>query len=384
MQLLEDHWVFVQYFLPMPSNNQAFSNRESQGPWQYQYHSSVPPDQCGVRNTQEEQSEEAEMMHIPEVAIPATDGQLADQTLQPHDPTPHPTLCQGEGEDMETDNDAIDVTKIMDKEDPFFCLEYAKDIYEHLRSLEVRYQLSADYFDVQHFIHPQMRAIVVDWMVCVQVKFQLLQDTLFLSVTLLDRFLAVHPILKEELQLVGITALLIASKYEEVCALQVDDLIYVTDNSYTASNVHAMESLMLKTLGYFLGTPTALCFLRWYSRVAQLSIEAHTMAKFLMELGIAQYFVHRYLPSMLAAAAICFSTRLLQNDSCKWTTNFEHFIGYTESDLRPCLRWLSRQVLAMPMARHQAVRKKYSDASLMGVAKTASLCGPLVRAMSRQ
>ncbi|KAL5481497.1 hypothetical protein EMCRGX_G021668 [Ephydatia muelleri] len=315
-----------------------------------------PPDQCGVRNTQEEQSEEAEMMHIPE----------------------------GEGEDMETDNDAIDVTKIMDKEDPFFCLEYAKDIYEHLRSLEVRYQLSADYFDVQHFIHPQMRAVVVDWMVCVQVKFQLLQDTLFLSVTLLDRFLAVHPILKEELQLVGITALLIASKYEEVCALQVDDLIYVTDNSYTASNVHAMESLMLKTLGYFLGTPTALCFLRWYSRVAQLSIEAHTMAKFLMELGIAQYFVHRYLPSMLAAAAICFSTRLLQNDSCKWTTNFEHFIGYTESDLRPCLRWLSRQVLAMPMARHQAVRKKYSDASLMGVAKTASLCGPLVRAMSRQ
>ena len=80
----------------------------------------------------------------------------------------------------------------------------------------------------------------------------------------------VHPILKEELQLVGITALLIASKYEEVCALQVDDLIYVTDNSYTASNVHAMESLMLKTLGYFLGTPTALCFLRWYSRVAQV------------------------------------------------------------------------------------------------------------------
>lgn len=113
-----------------------------------------PPDQCGVRNTQEEQSEEAEMMHIPEVAIPATDGQLADQTLQPHDPTPHPTLCQGEGEDMETDNDAIDVTKIMDKEDPFFCLEYAKDIYEHLRSLEVNLsmcvQTSQQLFSLSH------------------------------------------------------------------------------------------------------------------------------------------------------------------------------------------------------------------------------------------
>ena len=336
------------------------------------------PIQCVARDTQEEH------VHTPEDVATTTDAQLADQTSQAHNPTPHPIFFQGENEDMETDSDAIDVTKILDKEDPCFCLEYAKDIYEHLRTLEVRHRLGVDYIDAQHFICPQMRTVVVDWMVCVQVRFQLLQDTLFLSVTLLDRFLAVHPILKEELQLVAITALLLASKYEEVCALQVADLVYVTDNSYTASHVHAMESLMLKALDYFLGTPTATCFLRWYSRVAQLSVEAHTMAKFLVELGVTQYFVHRYLPSMLAAAAICFSTRLIQENSCKWTIDLEHFVGYSESDLRPCMRWLSRQVLAIPTARHQAVSKKYSDPSLMGVAQTASLCGPLVRAMSRQ
>lgn len=57
--------------------------------------------------------------------------------------------------------------------------------------IQVRHRLGVDYIDAQHFIRPQMRTVVVDWMVCVQVRFQLFQDTLFLSVTLLDRFLAV-------------------------------------------------------------------------------------------------------------------------------------------------------------------------------------------------
>ena len=89
------------------------------------------PIQCVARDTQEEH------VHTPEDVATTTDAQLADQTSQAHNPTPHPIFFQGENEDMETDSDAIDVTKILDKEDPCFCLEYAKDIYEHLRTLEV-------------------------------------------------------------------------------------------------------------------------------------------------------------------------------------------------------------------------------------------------------
>lgn len=87
---------------------------------------------CGVHKTQEAQSE-AKMGTMED--NPAS-GQLADHLTQAH----HRPIClalgQGENEDMETDNDAIDVTKIMSKQD-MFCLEYAKDVYEYLKTLEV-------------------------------------------------------------------------------------------------------------------------------------------------------------------------------------------------------------------------------------------------------
>ena len=49
----------------------------------------------------------------------------------------------------------------------------------------------------------------------VHFKFDLMQETLYLMVTLLDQYLSLVPIKKNEMQLVGLTALLLASKYED-------------------------------------------------------------------------------------------------------------------------------------------------------------------------
>lgn len=73
------------------------------------------------------------------------------------------------------------------------------------------------------------------------------------------------------MQLVGVTAVLIASKYEEIYYPMLSDLTYITSNAYTEEEIMEMEVRMLKALGYSLGAPSSLHFLRRYSRMAQVS-----------------------------------------------------------------------------------------------------------------
>jgi cyclin A len=71
--------------------------------------------------------------------------------------------------------------------------------------------------------------MLVDWLVEVVDEFQLSQETLFLAITLLDRFMSVKPVLCCQLQLLGVTCLWVAAKYEEVMppSLQVGTLCLV-------------------------------------------------------------------------------------------------------------------------------------------------------------
>lgn len=78
-----------------------------------------------------------------------------------------------------------------------------------------------------------MRAILVDWLIEVHFKFKLREETLFISITIIDRFLEKTKVNKSRLQLVGVAALLIASKYEEIYPPELNDFVYITDGAYT-------------------------------------------------------------------------------------------------------------------------------------------------------
>ena len=78
-----------------------------------------------------------------------------------------------------------------------------------------------DYIGSQPEINERMRAILVDWLIDVHTKFELSLETLYLTINIIDRFLAVKTVPRRELQLVGISAMLMASKYEEIWTLEV-------------------------------------------------------------------------------------------------------------------------------------------------------------------
>ena len=77
-----------------------------------------------------------------------------------------------------------------------------------------------------------MRAILVDWIISVHSKFNLLPETLYLTINLLDRYFSIFNVQKSEVQLVGVASLLIATKYEEIYPPTVKDFIYLTDSTY--------------------------------------------------------------------------------------------------------------------------------------------------------
>ena len=90
-----------------------------------------------------------------------------------------------------------------------------------------------------------MRAILVDWIIEVHLKFKLLPETLFITINLIDRYLSIVSIKRNSLQLVGVTAMFIASKYEEIYAPEVRDFVYITDNAYSKTEIFESLNFLL-------------------------------------------------------------------------------------------------------------------------------------------
>ncbi|PKU59460.1 Cyclin-A3-1 [Dendrobium catenatum] len=111
-------------------------------------------------------------------------------------------------------------------------------------------------------ISANMRGILVDWLVEVAEEYKLVPDTLYLAVSYVDRFLSCYTVDKQKLQLLGISSLLIASKYEEIEPPNVEDFCDITDNTYTKKEVVEMEANILKFLNFEMGNPTVKSFLR--------------------------------------------------------------------------------------------------------------------------
>ncbi|XP_061622252.1 G2/mitotic-specific cyclin-B2-like isoform X2 [Phyllopteryx taeniolatus] len=264
---------------------------------------------------------------------------------------------------------------------PQLCSEYVKDIYVYLHQLEVEQAVHANYMQ-GYDITERMRALLIDWMVQVHARFQLLQETLYLSVAVLDRFLQVQPVSRRKLQLVGVTAMLLACKYEEMYPLEVGEFAYITDNAFTKAQILEMEQLVLKRLNFQLGRPVPLHFLRRASKVANSDIQMHTLAKYLTELTLIDYQMVHYHPSEIAAAAMCLSQLLL--NGLPWSTTQAQYSTYDEAHLKPIMQHMAKNVEMVNSGKTklQAVRNKYSSSKLMTISLIPQLKSPLITNMT--
>ncbi|XP_022100841.1 G2/mitotic-specific cyclin-B-like [Acanthaster planci] len=273
----------------------------------------------------------------------------------------------------------------IDKDDhsnPQLCSEYVNEIYEYMRHLERVFKVRTDYMASQE-ITERMRTILVDWMVQVHLRFHLLQETLFLTIQILDRYLEVQSVSKNKLQLVGVTSMLIAAKFEEMYPPEIGDFVYITDNAYSKAQILAMECDILRKLDFNLGKPLCIHFLRRNSKAGGVDGQKHTLAKYIMELTLPEYSFVQYDPSEIAAAALCLSTKILE-PGAEWTKTLVHYSCYCEDHLTPIVKKMATLLCNAPKNKYQAVRKKYASSKFMSISNVEQLTSSVVTDLANQ
>lgn len=230
-----------------------------------------------------------------------------------------------------------------DHAEPRFMAEYINDIYEVLRELESApgAALDPNFLSRQNQVTPRNRSMVVDWLNEVSMKCMLRSDTVFLAVQLFDRFLHVRLVPRHKLQLIGATALLIASKFEETYSLPADDITALADGDFTKQSLLDMERLMLHCLKWNLTVPTSLLFLRRWGKAAYSDMPLHNLSKFIIELALSEYSVVRWPPSVQAASAV-YLARRMSNVTPAWTATLAHYTRLSEEDVLPCAREMNK------------------------------------------
>lgn len=198
-----------------------------------------------------------------------------------------------------------------DHDDPLMVAEYAHEIFDYLLKLEPNSLPNPDYMDHQDELEWKTRSILVDWLIEVHTRFHLLPETLFLAISIIDRFLSEKVVQLDRVQLVGITAMFIASKYEEVLSPHVGNFKHVADNGFSEAEILAAERFILQTLEYDLSYPNPMNFLRRISKADNYDIQTRTVAKYLLEISVVDRRFMLYRPSHVAAAAMYLARLIL-------------------------------------------------------------------------
>ncbi|NWY41076.1 CCNB2 protein, partial [Sylvia atricapilla] len=284
-------------------------------------------------------------------------------------------LCQAFSDVLLNNVEDIDAE---DSENPQLCSDYVKDIYMYLRELELQQAVRPHYLDGR-VTNGRMRAILVDWLVQVHSRFRLLQETLYMCVAIMDRFLQSYPVPCKKLQLVGVTALLVASKYEEILSPDIADFVYITDNAYTSNEIREMERIILKELNFDLGRPLPIHFLRRASKAGEADAKQHTLAKYLMELTLIDYDMVHHRPSEIAAAALCLSQKVLGHN--KWGTKQHYYTGYAEDSLVMTMKHMAKNVVKVneKLTKYAAIKNKYASSKLLTISTIPQLNSEIIK-----
>ncbi len=223
--------------------------------------------------------------------------------------------------------------------------------------------------NTQRDINEHMRAILIDWLVDVHQKFKLLPETLFLAVNVVDRYLGKVQISRKILQLVGVTALLIACKYEEVYAPELNEFSHLTDYVFSVKDILSMEGDILCALQFDLTSTSSHRFLERYAYICNFDSKSFNLAKYILELALLEYNCIQYNPSLLASCAM-YLTMNFNKLFDEWPEIMIESTLYSESDLVSCSTDFLKVLKNVGGPRSlNAVRRKFSHINYNEVSK---------------
>ncbi|QRW04116.1 Cyclin, N-terminal domain [Ceratobasidium sp. AG-Ba] len=219
----------------------------------------------------------------------------------------------------------------VDEWDTTMVSEYADEIFAYMESMETQCMPNPDYISGQTEIEWSMRATLVDWLMQVHMRYHMLPETLWIAINIVDRFLSKRVVSLIKLQLVGVTAMFIAAKYEEILAPSVDEFVFMTERGYEREEILKGERIILSTLDFNVSSycsPYSWC--RRISKADDYDIQTRTLSKFLMEMTLLDHRFLRAKPSLIAAIGMYSARKMLGGD---WTEPFVFYSGFAEEQL---------------------------------------------------
>jgi len=204
-------------------------------------------------------------------------------------------------------------------------------------------------------------------------EFDVHEDTLFLSIAYVDKYLSKmnHPMRRGKLQLLGLASLLLASKLEEVHVPTVEELIFISDATYKNDDILQMEGNILNILKFDMTIRTSRHFLQHFLRAAEMEMAARGdtleqrihlshVANYLLELTLVEYsIVHTYKPSLLAASVLSLSLKICQMDA--WGAGLRKETNFRISDLHVCGAAVDKIYREAPASNLRSVQNKYAQ-----------------------
>lgn len=195
------------------------------------------------------------------------------------------------------------------------------------------------YMSYQTDVNDRMRAILIDWLIDVHYKYRLHAETLFLAINIVDRFLSRRCVPRARLQLVGVTAMWIACKRQEIWVPELRDFVYITDSAYTTDDILFCETEVLRVLKFRLEVPTVYIFATHLLRHLQIEETNNVwyLTMYLLERSLQEYHFLRYFPSRIAAAAVTLALYNLKGEDHpteeKYIQSISNYTDYSFNDL---------------------------------------------------
>lgn len=272
-------------------------------------------------------------------------------------------------------NPNIYFTKIIINKNPQVVEEYIDDIFKYLKSIENSDLPKENYMIfIQKDINEKMRKILVDWLIDVHFKFNLFPETLFLTINIIDRYLNKKSINRKYLQLLGVTSMFIAGKYEDIYPPDIKQFLFMTNNAYKKEDLIKMESDILDKIEFNLTFPTYLRFLEIYKTKINLKEKDFYRCRYFIEIALFDYNCCHFSPSLIAASSV-FLNFIIKNNKIKDNKYLEKNIlkdmKYDLKELNPCLKSLIKAIKQMIESsnKYSAIKRKFEKEEFMKISK---------------
>lgn len=237
---------------------------------------------------------------------------------------------------------------------------------------ETKWNPNPTYMSSQLKIEETIRSTLVDWLIQIHYNFKLLPETLFLTVNVIDRYFSQHQITKREVQLVGISALLITTKYEEIYPPILKDFIYITENEYTAEEILDMEKRILFALDFDLNLCSAFRFLERFNKLGKICNVTFFLAQYMLELGLLDSKMSQFDQSLQALSAIYMAKKylILHNGSQDSQFNLSDYgVTWSSDQVKSCAKCFNQLATLIYKSKLQNIVKKFSNSQYFKVSK---------------